>query len=158
MHQSGRAAARVLAVPVTPEEISSQLTALNAGMAALQGYIPGLVQHFNALGVFMSELDQSVEQLRSAVNDLVGRLANQPDQTELLQQLADKQSELDAALANDATDQAQIDQLTGERDQLLTDAQENAAAVTQVTDQLKGLAGGNQPQVNPLSRESQIRS
>jgi hypothetical protein len=35
----------------------------------------GLIQHFNALGIFMSELDQSVEQLKSAVNDLSNRQA-----------------------------------------------------------------------------------
>jgi len=106
----------------------------------------------------MSELDQSVDALRTAVNDLSNRLGTAPQ--DLQQALADLQrvtEERDAALADDDADQAQIDSLTAERDQLLQDATENAANIQQVTDQVKALGSqsGEPPEVSP---QSQVRT
>jgi hypothetical protein len=88
-----------------------------------------------------SKLSQSVEGLRSAVNDLVTRLGSAAGEVQnFLAKLQEVTAQRDAALAGDATDDAIIADLTSQRDQLLADALANAQSVREVTDQIKALA------------------
>ena len=94
----------------------------------------------------MSELDQSTGALAAAVNDLLNNLP-EGNNEELLAQIADLNAQIAALNANDAADAEQIATLTAQRDELVTDAQENAAAINEVTARVKAAVN---PQINPL--------
>lgn len=92
----------------------------------------------------MSELDTSVEDLRTAVTELAGRIDPAPLQ-EALANVERLTNELAEAHADDTTDQAEIDRLTGELNAAVTDAQENAASIGEVTTEIRSLGQPAEP-------------
>jgi predicted nucleic acid-binding Zn-ribbon protein len=114
-------------------------------VAALAAQIDRLTkQILTALETRMSDLDASVADLRSAVAELADRI----DTDALNAALADVArltDELAAAHADDATEQAEIDRLTSELSEAVTDAQENATSITEVAGQVRGLGQPAEP-------------
>jgi TolA-binding protein len=128
---------------VSHEDLMKVAKNTAAGVHALLHYIPGIIDHLNSLGDRMSELDQSVEGLQSAVADLADRIGDTPQQLEdALRQIADLNSQIADLSGDDEADAARIESLTQERDDLVSDAQENVARLKDVTEQIGTLAGG----------------
>jgi predicted nucleic acid-binding Zn-ribbon protein len=114
-------------------------------VAALAAQIDRLTkQILTALETRMSDLDASVADLRSAVAELADRI----DTDALNAALADVArltDELAAAHADDATEQAEIDRLTSELSEAVTEAQENATSITEGAGQVRGLGQPAEP-------------
>ena len=143
----------------TQDEILAQLKIINAQVQAFLGHIPAIVQHHNALGDILSELSQSVEGLRGTIDQAITRLGSQPeDLTNALNELARVTQERDAAVADDATDEATINDLTAQRDQLLADAQAAAQNINEETGRLSSALGGQSGPPPEVSPQSQVRT
>src|SRR5688500_12371559 len=119
---------------------------LDGNVRALLSYVPGLITQTTSLGDRMSELDQSVEGLQQAVRDLADRIGDTPQRlADALLRIGGLNTQTADLQADDEADAAQIESLTGERDQAMVDARDNALAIQEATNQIRGI-GTSQPE------------
>lgn len=90
------------------------------------------------LGIRMSELDTSTDALTTAVTDLLD--AYDPTEVQgLLQQIAEKNTEIEELRANDDADAQAIADRTAERDALLADVTENVGKQVDLTARVRAV-------------------
>jgi hypothetical protein len=96
----------------------------------------------------LTDLDTSTDNLVAVVDELITAL-DPATQADLLQQIAEKNREIAALQANDNADAAQIADLTGQRDQLVADAQENVAKQQEATARARAAVPTPAPPADP---------
>lgn len=78
----------------------------------------------------MSDLDTSVDELATVVDELIGAIAPPSDELEVaLARITELNTQIAVLQANDASDAAVIASVTAERDGLVADQVENVAKV-----------------------------